>query len=252
MKIYLCYIILLFLTTLASCHNNEKFSSPLWFYNYSSITPSKWDSVLNRVSYLDLQPDGSYTQDFGQFDFGSWTLKGQELYLTNQNHKTYIFRLLAIGKKRLDIYLGKDKIAYFEKQPRPSGNPSKNPFSLKNNQWRIPATHKENIDEIRQRLLNHYQFWEAYFEWGSDNNIGAIDVTDIPTPMKVYGNGLGLKRYDDLSVRWRSCFFDEEDCHKADTLLKGLFRRNKIIWPNTDDQAKLFISGVQQAEGFLR
>jgi hypothetical protein len=100
--------------------------------------------------------------------------------------------------------------------------------------------------------LNHYQFWEAYFEWGSDNNIGAIDVTDIPTPMKVYGNGLGLKRYDDLSVRWRSCFFDEEDCHKADTLLKGLFRRNKIIWPNTDDQAKLFISGVQQAEGFLR
>jgi hypothetical protein len=108
------------------------------------------------------------------------------------------------------------------------------------------------MDELRQRLLNHYQFWEAYFQWGSDNNIVALDVTDIPTPMKVYGNGLGLKKYDNLPVRWRACFFDEEDCHRADTLLKDLFRRNKINWPNTDDQGKLFISGIKQVEDFLR
>jgi polyphosphate kinase len=248
--LYCCLIFLL--AALSACHLNEQFPSPLWFYRYSSNTPSKWDTVLNRGSFLELRPDGSYTQDFGHFDYGNWALKGQELYLTNQHHTTYIFRLLAIGGKQMEIYLAKGKIAYFEKQPRPSDRPSKDPFSRDNNQWRIPATHKENIDHIRQRLRNHYQFWETYFQWGSDNNISAIDVTDIPSPMKVYGNGFGLKRYDSLSTPWRSYFFDEEDCRNADTLIKGIFRRNKIKWPDTDDQSKLFVSGVQQVETFLK
>jgi hypothetical protein len=248
-----CGLIFL-LAGLSACHFTftEKFSSPLWFYSYSSNTRSKWDTVLTRASFLELRPDGSYTQDFGRFDYGNWTLKGNDLYLTNQHHTTYIFRLLAVGEKEMEIYLAKGKIAYFEKQPRPSGRASKDPFSLENNQWRIRATHKENIDVIRQRLRNHYQFWETYFQWGSDNNIGAMDVTDIPTPMKIYGNGFGLKRYDSLPTQWRSYFFDEEDCRNADTLIKGLFRRNKIKWPDTDDEGKLFVSGVQQVEGFLK
>jgi hypothetical protein len=159
---------------------------------------------------------------------------------------------LAVGRKQIEIYLAKGKIAYFEKQPRPPDRPSKDPFSRDNNQWRIPATHKENIDEIRRRLRNHYQFWETYFQWGSDNNISGIDVTDIPSPMKVYGNGFGLKRYDSLSTQWRSYFFDTEDCRNADTLIKGVFKRNRIKWPDTDDQSKLFVSGVQQVETFLK
>ena len=248
--LYCCLIFLL--AGLGACHFREQFSSPLWFYRHSSNTPSKWDTVLTRASFLELRPDGSYTQDFGHFDYGNWALKGHELYLTNQHHTTYIYRLLKIGEKEMEIYLAKGKIAYFEKQPRASGRPSKDPFSLENNQWRIPATHKENIDEIRQRLRNHYQFWETYFQWGSDNNIDAIDVTDIPTPMKIYGNGFGLKRYDSLSTQWRSYFFDEEDCRNADTLIKGVFRRNKIKWPDTDDEGRLFVSGVQQVETFLK
>ena len=70
--------------------------------------------------------------------------------------------------------------------------------------------------------------------------------------MKVYGNGFGLKRYDSLSTQWRSYFFNEEDCHNADTLIKGVFKRNKINWPDTDDQSKLFVSGIQQVEEFLK
>ena len=248
--LYCCLMFVL--AGLSACHLNERFPSPLWFYRYSSGAPSKWDTVLNRGSFLELKPDGSYTQDFGHFDHGNWALKGSELYLTNQRHTTYIYRLLAIGEKKMEIYLAKGKIAYFEKQPRPPDKSSKDPFSLDNNQWRIPAMHKENIDEIRQRLRNHYQFWETYFQWGSDNSIGAIDVADIPSPMKVYGNGFGLKRYDSLSTQWKSYFFDEEDCRNADTLIKGVFRRNRIKWPDTDDQGRLFVSGVQQVQTFLK
>ncbi len=152
----------------------------------------------------------------------------------------------------MEIYLAKGKIAHFERQPRPPASASKDPFSLGNNQWRIRATHKEDIDEIRQRLRNHYHFWETYFQWGSDNDLGAIDVTDIPSPMKIYGNGFGLKRYDNLPAQWKSYFFDENDCHNADTLIKGVFKRNEIKWPDTDDEGRLFVSGVQQVEAFLK
>jgi hypothetical protein len=251
---YCCLIFLL--AGLSACNADQPFPSPLWFYSHSSNTtlngtPSKWDTVLTGGSFLEMRSDGSYTQDFGHFDYGNWNLKGQDLYLTNQHHTTYIFRLLTIGKKEIQINLDKGRIAYFDKQPGPPGRLSKDPFSPDNNQWRIPATHKENIDELRQRLRNHYQFWETYFQWAADNNI-SIDVRDIPTPMKVYGNGFGLKRYDSLSVRWKSYFFDTADCHNADTLIKGVFRRNKIKWPDTDDQSKLFVSGIQQVEEFLK
>jgi hypothetical protein len=237
---------------LAACHMNEEFSSPLWFYRHSSDTPSKWDSILTRFSYLYLQPDGAYTQDFGQFDYGKWTLKKHELYLTNQHNVTYIYTLPFINSKEFDILLGKGKFAYFQKQPRPSADATKNPFSLTNNQWRIPASHKESIAEIRQRLLNHFQFWDTYFKWGDDNNVGVLDTRDIPSPLKVYGNGFGLKHYTDLPAQWRSCFYDTVDCHIADTLIKGAFRRNKINWLDTDDENKKFISGIEQIEGFLR
>lgn len=245
-------ILLLSLTSFAACHNNGKFSSPLWFYRYSSNAPSPWDSILNRISYLNLQTDGNYTQDFGHFDYGKWTLKDKDLYLTNQNNTTYIYHLPVIGRQELEIKLGKGKNAFFAKQPQPSDDSSKNPFSLANNRWRIPATHKETFGEIRQRLLNHLHFWEQYFRWDYDNNAGTMDVQDIPTPLKVYGNGFGLKRYRDLSPKWISCFFDTVDCHAADALIKDAFRRNKIEWPKTDDEGTLFISGIQQVEAFLQ
>ena len=107
--LYCCLIFLL--AGLSACHLNEKFPSPLWIFRYSSNTPSKWDTILTRGSFLELRPDGSYTQDFGQFDYGNWNLKGHDLYLTNQHHTTYIYRLLSVGKKVMEIYLAKGKIA---------------------------------------------------------------------------------------------------------------------------------------------
>lgn len=251
MRTPVLFAILLSLAALPDCHQTTRSTSPLWIFSYSSDTASKWDSILSRASFIELQTDHSYTQDFGHFDYGEWSLKGNDLYLTNQQHKTHIFRVTAMPNQ-LSFYLGKGKLAYFSRMPSPSSRASKNPFSLDNNRWRFPPTHKENIDEIRQRLLNHFQFWEAYFKWGSDNNVNAMDVADIPTPMKIYGNGFGLKKYDSLSARWKSCFFDEENCHNADTLIKGIFRRNKLKWPDTEDQGELFISGIQQVETFLR
>lgn len=240
------------LALLTGCRSNDQSSSPLWLYSYSTGSPSRWDSLLHQLSFLNLQPDGSYTQDFGRFDFGKWVLKGHDLYLTNQQNTTYIYMLPIISSNEMNVALSKGDLAYFEKRPRPSADPDKNPFSLDNNRWRLPASHKETPAEIRQRLLNHFHFWEMYFTWDDDNDVGALDVTHVPTPLKVYGNGFGLKHYSDLSPEWKSYFYDSVDCHTADTLIKGTFRRNNIKWPDTDDENKKLIGGIRQIESFLR
>jgi hypothetical protein len=247
------YILILFLlTALSGCHSHESLPSPLWFYYYSNGPHTKWDSLLNTGSFVELRPDGSYTQDFGRFEFGGWTYKEGQLYLTNQKHTTYIYHVNSVTRKQMQLVFGKDRTGHFKGNPQFSGSDSKDPFSIQNNQWRIPATHKESIPEIRHRLFNHFEFWEAYFNWAVDNDIETIDPTHFPTPLKIYGNGFGLKRYDSLSVRWKSCFFDEEDCHKADTLIKGVFRRNNINWLEYDNQYKTFISGFHQMKEHLR
>lgn len=210
------------------------------------------DTTLIVTSFLELLPDGTYTRDFGRFDYGNWNLKDNRLYLTNQQRKTYVYHVLSLTKKEMDVRLDSGRTGHFLTHLMPSGGRENDPFSTDNNQWRIPAKHKESDAEIRQRLLNHCRFWECFFTWVDDKNEGVIDVAGFPTPLKVYGNGFGLKHYDNLPPVWKSYFFDDEDCHKADTLIKHTFRRNKINWPQTDDDFKKLISGFKQLQQFLR
>jgi len=243
------------LVLLTACHLNEKFSTPLWFYRPSGHTHSKWDTLLNRMSFLDLEPDGHFTRYFDGFEYGKWNLQGDRLFLACQDSLPYVYKLDGKDTKELRIEISSIKIAHFEGQPRPSADSTLNPFSLCNNRWRLPATQPESVAAIRQRLLNHLHFWETYFKWGDDNNIGGQDVKDIPSPLKIHGNGFGLLQYESLPAKWKSCFFNEADCHTADSLIRGVFRRTDIKWPyqgDDDKEGKNFISGIQQIEAALR
>jgi hypothetical protein len=228
----------------------------LYFYYPVADESSDFDTTMTPASFLELSADGSYTQDFGHFDYGSWMIQDRRLYLTNQRHRTYIYQITLLTPKELDVLLdaariGHAKTGHFIVHTRPSANPEKDPFSKYNNQWRIPAIHPESDAEIRQRLLNHCRFWEVYLTWAKDHESGTIDVRSTPSPLKVYGNGFGLKHYTDLPAEWKSFFYDSVDCHKADTMIKHTFRRHEFVWPKTDDDIKKLISGTQQLQQWL-
>ncbi|GGA89122.1 lipocalin family protein [Puia dinghuensis] len=248
-----CYMTLAVMTAaVISCSGPAKPGAGLYIYNPEADGDPQADTLLTVASFLELRPDGTYTQDFGHFDYGNWNFTGTRLYLTNQRKKTYVYYVESLTKTEMELILANKKDGHFNVHLMPSSRPEKDPFSTYNNQWRIPATHKESDAEIRKRLFNHCQFWEAFFSWVDNKNESVVDVGAFPTPLKVYGNGFGLKHYDDLPAAWRSYFFDEEDCHKADTLIKHTFRRNKINWPQTDDDFKKLISGFRQLQGFLQ
>lgn len=237
-----------------ACYTPVKPGSGLYFYSPVDVADAIGpDSTLNGASFLELRPDGSYTQDFGHFDFGTWMLREQRLYLTNQHHRTYIYLVAdSLQPEKLTLQLDGGRIGRFYKQTMPAALAEKDPFSAFNNQWRIPAIHKESDAEVKKRLYNHCQFWEAYFAWVKDNQGGPTDVRDIPSPLKIYGNGFGLKHYDDLPRQWRSYFYDSADCHKADTMIKHTFRRHDFAWPKTDDDLKRLASGMHQLQGWLK
>ena len=253
MKISLQFSLFILLFSGIGCGLLDNSRSRLWlFASGSGVPTSEEDSLLTPASFLEFRPDGAYTSEFGQFNYGNWALKDEKLYLTNQHHTTYVYRVKSLDNKNLQLVMAKGEIAHFNGLSLPSAQPEEDPFSGYNNQWRIPATHKENDEDLRKRLFNHCRFWKTYFSWAVDKKVETIDVRKMPTPLKIYENGFGLKHYDDLPQEWKSYFFDEEDCHKADTLIKRTFRRSKIVWPETDDSYKKFISGFEQLEKALR
>jgi hypothetical protein len=245
------YVLLILLAASVGCLGPGKPGTGLYIYYSVADGKAEGDTLLTAASFLELSANGSYTQDFGRFDYGSWMIRDQRLYLTNQRHRTYIYQIKKLTPQEMDLMLDAGRMGHFSVHSRPSSREEKDPFSRYNNQWRIPATHPESDAEIRQRLVNHCRFWETYLTWEKDQEHGIIEVKATPSPLKVYGNGFGLKHYGDLPAEWKSFFYDSTDCHKADTMIKRTFRRHEFVWPNTDDDLQKSISGTQQIQQWL-
>ncbi|HEY4107614.1 hypothetical protein [Puia sp.] len=224
----------------------------LWFYSYGSGPGRDTTGELTPASFIELRPDGSYTLDFGRYEYGSWNRKEDQLFLTSQQHKTYVYAMKLPTPKEMELVVAKGRTGHFESRPFPSDNRTEDPFSAENNRWRLPATHKETDAEIKQRLYNHCKFWEYYFKWALDKKLNMVDVRSTPTAIKIYGNGFGLKPYEELPDRWKAFFFDEEDCRKANDMIQDIFRHKTIAWANTDSKYKMFLGAFQQMEEFLR
>jgi len=244
----LCLAVILL--SVSGCHLSANSIYHLWFYTYSDGSPR--DSLLTPASFLECQKDGSYTRDFGHFEYGAWRLEDQKLYLTDHQHHTTVYAVDMSRPKEMQMTIAEGYKASFERQPLPDQKEGKDPFSLENNRWRIPATHKESEAEIRRRLYDHCRFWETYFKWALDNEVSTIDVRSTPTNIKIYGNGFTLKPVEELPAAWKSCFFDEEDCTKANDIIKNIFHTQDIAWPHSDNRYKQFVGAFQQMETFLK
>ncbi len=247
---YTCLSLVLF--SLSACGFLGNSLPGLWFYTYSGGAATEKENLLSPASFIELRQDGTYTRDFGRFEYGTWIRKDQQLCLTNQQHTTSVLQLHGVNSNEMQLDLAKDLSSYFEGQPVPSAQAAEDPFSVNNNRWRIPAIHKESDEEIRRRLYNHCQFWVIYFSWAQKKELATVDVRSTPTAIKIYGNGFTLKPFADLPAEWKSYFFDEEDCRKANDVIEDIFRHKTIAWAQTDNKYKMFLSAFQQMGQFLR
>jgi len=231
---------------LCGCQSDESLISRLWLYTYSTGINIPPDTLITPASFLDLRKDKTYTMDFNGFESGTWNIIGHTtLVLTNNRQQVTMIPVKYLAGKilRLDIH---NHSLEFEGLPNRTLSSADDPFSPENNFWRIHASAKETDKQITNRLINHFQFWETYFSWALNQHLDYIDVRSTPTPVKIYGNGFGLKPFNQLPATWKSYFYDEEDCRKANDKISQLFSKNAIAWPHTDNKYKMFLSAFQQ------
>ena len=247
-KILILFSVLLFLTHCDSSFKTKKIDQ-LWFYSYSSNAGDA--DNITPANFLSLQPDGSYTRDFGQFEEGTWEEKNSTLYLKSETG-IIEFPVKSLAANELLLVSEKGSVLHFENIIRNFASPEEDPFTQANNQWRVRATKKENKQEIKSRLKNHFRFYELYFEWALNNHFQSVDVNSTPSLIKIYGNGFALKPSDELPGTWRNYFFDEEDCNTASGLVENIFEHHEISWPRTENKFKMFISAFQQLQQQLK
>ena len=250
MKRILPAILIVFVFSQTSClfQQNKKRLDGLWFFTHSSGTGQSDSAEITPVSFLNLQPDHTYTRDFKKFEYGQWKRKDSVLLLTNERQITTSFPVKLVSRNELELASSEEDILNFERQPAKFSSPSDDPFSVDNNRWRITATKKETEQELKKRLKNHFKFYEAYFKWALDAKLNSIDVRSTPSPIKIYGNGFALKNFDELPASWRSYFYDQDDCQKANDIIRDIFEKGDIAWAQTDNRYKMFISAFQQLE----
>jgi len=232
---------------LYGCQSEKQLISRLWFYTYNAGPVDPQDTLITPASFLDLRQDGSYTMDFNGFDAGTWEFSKKQLILTDDRKQRTILPVSYVSEKNLQVSIPR-KYFDFEGFSNASMTTAEDPFSRENNRWRLPSAAKETDQQIIARLVNHFQFWQTYFRWALTHGIQYVDVRSTPTPIKIYGNGFGLKPFDQLPAKWKAYFYDEEDCRKANDKIKVLFDNNSIAWPQTDNKYKMFISAFQQLQ----
>lgn len=236
---------------LASCGSKKGKLAHTWFYTYSYEGADRRKDSLTPVSFLQLNEDGSYTKDFGKFDYGKWDAKDDKaISLTSETGQSSQLEYQFISGTELQLITGKNSVANFE-SPK-LAKTKVNPFSKENNLWRIPATKPESNEEIKKRLHNHCRFWEQYFIWALETKLATVDVRSTPTSIKIYGNGFGLKPMEDLPRTWVSYFYDTADCRKANEQLLYIFKHENIAWAKTDNKYKMFIGAFQQLQQYLK
>ncbi len=238
-----------FVLLATACNSNKARLSKLWFFT-NSVSANGGDSSLSPVNFMQLRPDGTYTRDFGRFQYGKWR-QDSLLRLQGQDGKEETLHFRIDGNE-LQLKMPDGSLAYFESKPLPAADALENPFTAESNRWRIPAGKKETDAEIRSRLINHCKFWEAYFTWALQGKYSFVDVRSTPTPIKIYGNGFGLKPLNELPQQWVDYFYDTADCRKANEQLALAFKQHDIAWAQTDNKFKMFIGAFQQLQRFLK
>lgn len=258
------YSIIALLACLISCTGKKKqysFSNA-WLYNSYQDAKQELENIsqyggdmengMDGACFIDLQADSSFTSYLSTFSFGRWQFRDSMLILKDHNNRELNLSVKKLTNEELicrNTYTG--KLYRFNGSGNRFSSQSENPFSIENNQWRIPARKRENEAQIGSRLKNHFRYWEKYFNWAVKNNMNYLEVSSTPSVLEMYSNGFKVQYYNNQSPEWKRNFFDSTDSWKAYEKIYYLVAQKKIKWPETENKFERFVSAFQQMQGWL-
>jgi len=243
---------------LSGCGGREGLLTKVWFYTYESKArvAGSTDPELNPVCFINLQPKGKYTANLGAFEYGAWSVEDKLLVLKPGDGKTRKILMKKLTDEELVVDLDPtnqfNSSSSFEGTKNPLKEEEESPFSYANNKWRIKASHKESPQQITDRLVNHFRYWEQYFRWGIESDKKTLDVRSHPSPLKMYGNGFALMPIDQWPEEWSRNFYDDADRQVAFDKIRWTLRNKSVKWPETGHKFKQFVSAFSQMQENIR
>lgn len=244
----------------------------LWELSARQETAS--DDLLG-ASFLNLRKDGSYTMYLPDyFDYGDWQ------YIDGRNAiKLVSTRIQTVYKRKWDLHIqsgsNKELLVSFpdgdqlalknidsadERErirmiiPEPlvltrsevSFPEDADPFSLKYNQWRIPAGQKEACEELRARVVNHLQHLQLLFDGFSHSGSETVSYAHSPTMFRMAANGIALEPFDEIPNAYIHTFYDKEDAIMAYYLTEGFFGLDLVFPEKHEKHSELWAFLLKQ------
>ncbi len=213
----------------------------------SYLGNDKTPPLMNDAVFVDFFRDGTYIMQFNHFEYGEYELQDSIIRLHNNQDKTWELTYREGDKKgqmKFSIFKEDRALKYFSMKRIENSTSSDYPFLLENNEWRMKATSDETTNEIIDRLQNHLQYLEDYIEWCNEEKL-KIRFHNLPSPIKVAGNGFRMKNYAATS-KWCNIFQEESNCKESFDLLNKYFRSNKFRWSEHKNQSKRLMNGLAQ------
>jgi len=271
--IFLCIVTALLLQGCNLDHEPEGNElAGLW--NLSAETHTDYDELLAK-SFLNLRNDKSYTlylPDY--FDYGAWEYtKGDKTIRLNSGrpdvlyNKNWQFHMVRGTQNQLVTELRgatmllehhvdsahlKEKITLSVPQKllltRADVQFPENadPYSLRYNQWRIPAWQKEACEELRIRVVNHLQHLQLLFEGYAASSSETVSYVHTPTMFRMASNGIALEAFDEIPDDFVHLFYDKEDAIMAYYLTEGFFRLDLVFPPKHEKYSELWAFLLKQ------
>jgi hypothetical protein len=257
-----CYWLFLSIVFI-SCKADEKSSlEKVWFYDDELTKQEQLENVykyggtmeygFGAASFMNLQQDGKFTSYFSAFDYGDWKLQDSMLILTNHNKGRLLLEVKRMDPKHMIcVNRSNHKVYRFNGFKNEIASDAENPFSIKNNLWRVKANHNESDAELAARLKNHFKWWEKYFSWGLNNKFKVLDIRSTPSVLDMYANGFQLKYYDYQFPEWKNIFYDTTNCWRAYEMVYYLMYKKDINWPKTENRFEGFVSAFKQLQQWM-
>ncbi|HTL09784.1 MAG TPA: hypothetical protein VL307_16035, partial [Chitinophagaceae bacterium] len=98
----------------------------IWFFTHS--TGEVIDS-LNPAHFIDLEKDGSYSADLGEYDHGKWVYSNNQLLFISHRQKKWTMPVAYLSAKELQAGPPKGPFNNFEGQAVAFANAADNPFA---------------------------------------------------------------------------------------------------------------------------
>jgi hypothetical protein len=99
------------------------------------------------------------------------------------------------------------------------------PYVVRYNHWRIKPKHKESDKEIRERVKNHVEFMQLYFENALETGARVVSEPNLSSPFEIFSNGVSMRKFEEIND-WQELFFDSEDAKKGYDIINNEMKRD--------------------------